>query len=166
MSRMRQVPVMDITQREKALRRNLPVSNTHPIQQSCYTRQKKSPAARLHLADAPALLSSGCHSVKELCNHVQHITADLNQLMNSVEHMLPLLTAYVTALQTRSSMPESLPASAPKEPELYRLAPEIPAEAETPVQSQQMPSPEDLQQLFTNPLVQNLMQSFMQNNVK
>lgn len=166
MSRMRQVPVMDITQREKAINRNQPVIHTRPLPQSCHTRQKKLPAARFHLSDAPALLSSGCHSVKELCTHVQHITTDLNQLASSVEHMLPLLTAYVTALQAKNTIPESLPDAAAKEPELYRFTPEAAAKPETPVQTQMMPSPDDLQQLFNNPLVQNLMQSFMQNHVK
>jgi hypothetical protein len=120
----------------------------------------------MHLSDAPALLSSGCHSVKELCNHVQHITTDLNQLVNSVEHMLPLLTAYVTAVQTRNIMPESLPEPTLKETKLYRIAPEIPVKPEPPIQPLMTPSPDDLQQLFNNPLVQNMMQSFMQNHGK
>ena len=93
MSRMRQVPVMDITQREKAMSRNLPVINIRPASPAVCTRAKKTPAAKLRLSDAPALLSSGCHSVKEVCNHIQHITTDLNQLASSVEHMLPLLSA-------------------------------------------------------------------------
>lgn len=166
MSRMRQVPVMDITQREMAMSRNQPVVNTRPAPAAVCSRAKKAPIARMHLSDAPALLSSGCHSVKELCTHVQHITADLNQLVNSVEHMLPLLTAYVTALQTRNIMPESLPEPALKETELYRIAPEIPVKPEPPIQPQMTPSPDDLQQLFNNPLVQNMMQSFMQNHGK
>ncbi|MBQ2034713.1 MAG: hypothetical protein II218_02250, partial [Peptococcaceae bacterium] len=75
MSRMRQVPVMDITQREKAMSRNQPVVHTRPAPPAVCYRAKKTTAAKLHLADAPALLSTGCHSVKELCTHVQHITA-------------------------------------------------------------------------------------------
>ncbi len=166
MSRMRQIPVMDITQREKAMSRNQSVMNTRPAAPAVRARSKKTPAAKLHLSDAPALLSSGCHSVKELCTHIQHITTDLNQLASSVEHMLPLLTAYVSALQTRNSIAESIPAAASKEPELYRPVPEVSEKPETPAQPQMMPSAEDMQQLLNNPLVQNLMQSFMQGNMK
>lgn len=174
MSRMRQVPVMDITQREKAMSRNLPVINIRPASPAVCARAKKPPAAKLRLSDAPGLLSSGCHSVKEVCNHIQHITTDLNQLASSVEHMLPLLSAYVTALQTRGSAPElkepehyRLAAKdAEKEPELYLFTPKIPAKPEIPIEPQMTPSPDDLQQLLNNPLVQNMMQSFMQNHGK
>ena len=57
MSRMRQVPVMDITQREKAMSRNQPVIHTRPAPPAVCYRAKKTTAAKLHLADAPALLS-------------------------------------------------------------------------------------------------------------
>ena len=88
--------------------------------------------------------------------------------------MLPLLSAYVTALQTRGSAPElkepehyRLAAKdAEKEPELYLFTPKIPAKPEIPIEPQMTPSPDDLQQLLNNPLVQNMMQSFMQNHGK
>ena len=179
MSRMRQVPVMDITLREKAMNRNLPNVVAKPVPQNVRPRPKKLPAAKLRLSDAPALLSSGCSSVREFCTGIQHITTDLNQLVSSIENILPLLTVYMTALQTRSipldsaipDTPMDMPMRHTFEPQPVQTektsAPSVPdsvPSADVPVPP--MPGPEDIQQLLDNPLVKNLMNSFMQGNLK
>ncbi len=192
MSRMRQVPVMDVTQRERAINQDLLHNQnlTHnqnpahpamrPTAPTCRVRPRKSPVGKFRLSDTPALMSSGCSSVREFCNSVQSITVDLNNLIGSVESILPLLTTYLTALQARN-MPnepqsaeppidvtatnrveEPQPQPAPHAP-AAPTAPAAPAAAATPVQPSAMPRPEDLQQLLENPLVKNLLTSFIQN---
>ncbi len=172
MSRMRQVPVMDVTQREKAISQNLSQPAVRPAAPSCRMRPRKAPASRFRLSDTPALLSSGCSSVREFCNSVQSITVDLNNLIGSVESILPLLTTYLTALQART-MPADQPASEPidvpvperPEPQPAQPQPQTvqPAAAPAAPQSVPMPRPEDIQQLLENPLVKNLLTSFIQN---
>lgn len=160
MSRMRQIPVMEVTQQEKVIHQNVP----HPATPSCRLRRSRTMPAKFRLNDTPTLISNGCSSVREFCNNVQSITVDLNNLIGSVERVLPLLTTYLTALQARNMTTEPTineqppidvaPASRP-EPE----QPPRPAQtAATPT-----PRPEDLQQLLENPLVKNLLTSFIQN---
>lgn len=177
MSRMRQVPVMEVTQRERVIDQNLNQHVSHPAMRpaapSCRVRPRKSPVGKFRLSDTPTLLSNGCSSVREFCNSVQSITVDLNNLIGSVESILPLLTTYLTALQARS-MPAEPPAAeppidvaAPNRPEtppqqtVCPAAPTAPAAA--PAQPTAMPRPEDIQQLLENPLVKNLLTSFVQN---
>lgn len=174
MSRMRQVPVMDVTQREKAMTHTLPNANVRPAAQPFRPRSRKVPSNKLRLSDTPALLSSGCNSVREFCNNVQNITMDLNQLINSVENILPLLTAYITALQTRNqntdpiSVETPIEVSAPNRPEPEPVHPTQPARPNpsAAVQAPPTPRPEDLQQLLENPLVKNLMANFMKTTAK
>ena len=176
MSRMRQVPVMDITLREKVMSRNLPSVPARSSMQPYRPRPRKMPLTKLRLSDTPALLSSGCSSVRELCSNVQHITSDLNQLISSIENILPLLTVYMTAIQTRSSdcIAADIPVRHCPEPQTFSNSHPVsepaapihidPEPSSVPVPP--MPRPEDLQQLLDNPLVKNLMQSFMQGNFK
>ena len=178
MSRMRQVPVMDVTQREKAMSHTLPNANVRPAAQPFRPRSRKVPPSKLRLSDTPALLSSGCNSVREFCNNVQNITMDLNQLINSVENILPLLTAYITALQTRNQTAEPvtvdtpIEVSAPNRPEPEPVHSTQPApqparpNPSASVQAPPAPRPEDLQQLLENPLVKNLMANFMKTTAK
>ena len=117
MSRMRQIPVMDINQREKMLTQNRSPKEPayasgqsscptalHPMQMNCRPCYRKLPTAKFRLTDTPSLIRSGCNSVREFCNGVQHITVDLNHLVSSVESMLPLLTTYLSVLQNRNAM--------------------------------------------------------------
>ena len=182
MSRMRQVPVMDVTQKEKAMNRNLPNTTARPAAQSFRPRTRKAAPAKLRLSDTPGLLSSGCSSLREFCNGVQNITVDLNNLIGSVESILPLLNVYITALQTRTAsldssateVPIEVTAAERPEPQAVSVSqpaqqPNRPDTSSIPAQSStqpQMPRPEDLQQLLENPLVKNLMANFMQNTVK
>ena len=185
MSRMRQVPVMDVTQKEKAMNRNLPNASVRPAAQSFRPRARKAAAARLRLSDTPGLLSSGCSSLREFCNGVQNITVDLNNLIGSVESILPLLNVYIAALQTRTAPLEPSAAEAPievtaaerQEPQAASApqtvqqpnrpaAPAAPVQSAVQPQTPPMPRPEDLQQLLENPLVKNLMANFMKNTVK
>lgn len=122
MSRMRQIPVMDVTQREQMLLQNQPsgvgnhmkqpmyhpnmYNTTRPIQTNYRPRMRKLPTTKLRLSDTPTLISNGCSSVRQLCNNVQNITADLNNLIGSVESMVPLLSTYLTVLQNRNAMQE------------------------------------------------------------
>ena len=67
MSRMRQIPVMDITQREKMIQQSQPTGMeyvTHPpmqdagrpVQMNCRPRVRKTPVNRFRLSDTPALI--------------------------------------------------------------------------------------------------------------
>ena len=170
MSRMRQIPVMDITQRERVINQNLSHPVMRPTPPPCRVRPRRGTINKFRLSDTPALISTGCSSVREFCNNVQSITVDLNNLIGSVESILPLLTTYLTALQARS-MPSEQPvmaeppidvaASAHTEQPIMRpTAPTMPnaAVASAPP----VPKPEDIQQLLENPLVKNLLNSFLQ----
>lgn len=122
MSRMRQIPVMDVTQREKMLQQNQPPGDSgagqqpvcspqmyhaaRPVQVNYRPRTRKLPATKFRLSDTPALISNGCNSVREFCNSVQSITVDLNNLIGSVESMVPLLNTYLAVLQSRNAVQE------------------------------------------------------------
>ncbi len=176
MSRMRQVPVMDVTQRESVINQNLSHPAMRPAAPTCRVRPRRMPANKFRLSDTPALLSSGCSSVREFCNSVQSITVDLNNLIGSVESILPLLTTYLTALQARNMPAEAQAAeppidvaapnrveTPPQQASHTTAAPTAPTAPITPSQPAAMPRPEDIQQLLENPLVKNLLTSFMQN---
>lgn len=190
MSRMRQIPVMDITQREKLMQQNQSTGlgnitppaghpsmhNTmRPAQMNHRARVRKVPAAKFRLSDTPALIAGGCSSVREFCNNVQNITMDLNNLIGSVESMVPLLNTYLTVLQSRSAIAEqeldppievtareSAPANhactAGQSPFVQSQPQQNPATMTAP-----MLRPEDIQNLLENPLVRNLLNGFMQN---
>ncbi len=119
MSRTRQIPVMDITQRERMLHQAHPQNEpsatynqppyhpmARPMQSPCRPRAKKSIAAKFRLSDTPSLISNGCSSVRQLCNNVQNITMDLNNLIGSVENMVPLLNTYLAVVQSRNAASE------------------------------------------------------------
>ena len=164
MSRMRQVPAMDVSQRERMLERNpsayvkntrgtVPMcNNPRPMPYTCRPRIRKPAAAKFRLSDAPALISTGCSSVRQLCSNVQNITMDLNNLMGSVESMVPLLNTYLTAMQNRNAV-----VTEPEEPI------EVTASKSNDDISTPMPRPEDMKALLENPLVHNLLTGFMQN---
>jgi hypothetical protein len=63
---------------------------------------------------------------------------------------------YLTAVQNKNTTP-----SAPAIIEQEKAAP-VPPVAQTP----NVPTPEDIQQLLDNPLIKNILSSFMQNNQK
>lgn len=187
MSRMRQIPVMDVTQRERMMQQTQPVRETmgmqspmmchpqsHPIQ-PVRPRVRKAPMAKFRLSDTPALIAGGCHSVRQLCNSVQNITVDLNNLVGSVESMVPLLNTYVTVLQSRNAIAEQdaeppIEVSA-KESSLQNREPSAAFPPSSGAQSHNsaaanapVPRPEDIQALLENPLVRNLLNGFMQNS--
>lgn len=195
MSRMRQIPVMDATQREQMLLQNQPSGigsnpkqpNYHPAMYNasrptpnCRPRMRKLPATKLRLSDTPALISNGCSSVRQLCNNVQSITADLNNLIGSVESMVPLLNTYLTVLQNRNTMQEqeldppievgnqSTVTDVQEQASQSRPQPNIQDTSSAPQNNTTSaipkPRPEDIQQLLENPLVQNLLTGFMQNS--
>lgn len=173
MSRMRQVPVMDITQREKVVSQNTPHPVMRPAAPNCRVRPRKMPVSKFRLSDTPALLSNGCSSVREFCNSVQSITVDLNNLIGSVESILPLVTTYLAAMQTRNMPPEHQAAeppidvTAPNRVEPV-IEPQRPASAPAaaPIVPNAMPRPEDIQQLLENPLVKNLLTNFIQGSAR
>lgn len=111
MSRMRQIPVTDVTLQERVINQNVSHPVMRPAAPNCRVRPRKVPASKFRLSDTPALISNGCSSVREFCNNVQSITVDLNNLIGSVESILPLLTTYLTALQARSMPAEQPPAA-------------------------------------------------------
>ncbi len=190
MSRMRQIPVMDITQREKLMQQNQstglgntaqsaghpPMHNSiRPVQMNHRARVRKAPAAKFRLSDTPALIAGGCSSVREFCNSVQSITMDLNNLIGSVESMVPLLNTYLTLLQSRSAIAEQeleppIEVSTRESTSTNHgctagqssFAPSQPQQSPTSM-STPMPRPEDIQSLLENPLVRNLLNGFMQN---
>ena len=183
MSRMRQIPAMDVSQREKMLEQNQlsggrthrvspPVCNTTRPVQGCRPRVRRPPVVKFRLSDAPSLISTGCNSVRQLCNNVQNITMDLNNLMGSVESMVPLLNSYLTVLQSRSTLSEQeldppievIAKSHPIQHDIPHSTQPGPQIGTTPTtMSGPMPRPEDIQTLLENPFVRNLLSGFMQN---
>ena len=148
MSRMRQVPALDVTQ-----------TKTYPnntIAPSTCQRRTNNSAPKFRLSEAPGMISNGCTSLREFCNSIQSITIDLNHLLNSVESLLPLLTAYLATVQNRNN---TQPAPPVIEQEKAAPAPQV-------AQAPNVPGPEDIQQLLDNPLVKNILNSFMQSNQK
>lgn len=205
MSRMRQIPIMDATQRERVIKQSNPQpnpmsnqttlsqmssnNNIHSAGFSYRPRSRKAPATKFRLSDTPALLSTGCTSLREFCNGIQNITVDLNNLIGSVESILPLLTTYLTTIQARavpeqpvSDIPIDVTVSErPLEEQTVHATPsaktthqamqnQTASQSATPhatiqsstTQAVPVPRPEDLQQLLENPLVKNLMANFMQ----
>lgn len=165
MSRMRQIPVTEVTQHERMVSQTMSQPVMRPTANNFRMRSRKNAVNKFRLSDTPALLSNGCSSVREFCNNVQNITADLNHLIGSVENILPLLTTYLAAIQARNLSAEQPSAM---EPPIEVSAPEHPVQQPQPAAQQQtqaapMPRPEDIQQLLENPLVKNLLTSFMQN---
>ena len=147
MSRMRQVPALDVTQTKTySINTNTPTS--------CQRRQN-NPTPKFRLSEAPNMISNGCTSLREFCNSIQSITIDLNHLLNSVENLLPLLTTYLATVQNKSNN-QPLPLV-----EQEKAAP-VPQVTQAP----NVPSPEDMQQLLDNPLIKNILNSFIQNNQK
>lgn len=175
MSRMRQIPVMDVTQQERVINQTVSHPVMRPAAPNCRVRPRKAPASKFRLSDTPTLISNGCSSVREFCNNVQSITVDLNNLIGSVESILPLLTTYLTALQARN-MPAEQPTAANEppievtpvhRPEEQPMTPTAPTAQTntptTPMNAPPIPRPEDIQQLLENPLVKNLLNNFMHN---
>ena len=198
MSRTRQIPVMDITQRERMLHQTQPQPEPYgnysqppyhpmarPAQAAYRPRTRKSSATRFRLSDTPSLISNGCSTVRQLCNNVQNITMDLNNLIGSVESMVPLLNTYLAVVQNRNTTQESEPEPAIDVTTQEYTAPNCTAQrppvkepattqntvtnpSQQPIQNMNpatppMPRPEDIQQLLENPLVRNLLVGFMQN---
>ena len=180
MSRMRQIPIMDVSKKEKILQQNQPIGRPPTVCvprsmcPNCRPRTRKISATKFRLTDAPALISNGCSSVREFCNSVQHITVDLNQLIGSVENMVPLLNLYLTTMQNRSiaieddlEPPIDLPSCEPRKTTVVNQ-PEPTCQACHSSQQNHTainpPKPEDIQQLLENPLVRNLLNGFIQNN--
>lgn len=102
MSRMRQIPVTEVTQHERMVSQTMSQPVMRPTANNFRMRSRKNAVNKFRLSDTPALLSNGCSSVREFCNNVQNITADLNHLIGSVENILPLLTTYLAAIQARN----------------------------------------------------------------
>lgn len=195
MSRMRQIPIMDVRQQERMLQQNQsagtnpggaytpmchpPVCNSvRPVPTGCKSRGRRPSAAKFRLSDTPALISTGCSSMRQFCNNVQNITVDLNHLIGSVESMLPLLNTYLSALQNRNASQE-MSLEPPIEvtaqsPVTKAVPPQHAASAAAQKPSPEtmppangavsMPRPEDIQALLENPLVHNLLNGFMQNS--
>ena len=190
MSRMRQIPVMDITQREKMIQQSQPAGMEYvahppmqnagrPVQMNCRPRVRKAPVSRFRLSDTPALIAGGCSSVREFCNNVQNITMDLNHLIGSVERIVPLLNTYLSMMQNRSiSAEQELEPPIEMGSDDFRMqccnekplkqncetyaANTVPIEPAA-AKTAPMPRPEDIQALLENPLVRNLLNGFMQN---
>ena len=146
---------------------------------------------RLRTSNAPRLLMSSCGSMREFCSSVQSVTSDINNLLASIENILPIITTYLSlpAAKEPEPLPLNRPqfaepaplasandqhdsASTPQQDVLYTES----AQASLPQNAPQMASaapmqntmppmpklrPEDIQQLLSNPLVKNLMASFI-----
>lgn len=145
---------------------------------------------KLRSGNTQALLSNSCSSMREFCNNVQNITTDLSNLLSSIENILPIVTTYLSVTQPRetiavapetprlsgqyeatlqNAMTASPKPTMPLQSNNYQRPQQNPPPAPTkpaPVIAENMPKqprPEDIQQLLENPLVKNLLTSFMQN---
>lgn len=148
---------------------------------------------RLRSTNASHLIMSGCGSMRDFCNNVQTITNDINNLLTSVESILPIVSTYLSLTPAKETIPvtpesprlngEVIPATSPSapQPQPMEQAAASPAQITTrptqnnninmaapPMSPGNMPKlrPEDIQQLLNNPLVKNLMTSFMSQGQK
>ena len=156
----RQVSAIDITQKEKALELANPIRREVPhFSCSCPRRNNFSLLQRLRQSSTQALIAGSCSNMREFCTSIQGITAEVNNLLSTIENFLPLLNTYLNANQTRETIAIS-PVNQSKPP--YNSAPTTqPSASATNLPRQ--PRPEDIQQLLENPLVKNLLSSFVQN---
>ena len=129
--------------------------------------------------------------MRELCTSVQSVTNDINNLLTSIENILPIITTYLAlpavkepepmpvnrpqynepaaiATTNNFSEPSPLAQEAASHPEsAYTQPPIAQTAAPQAVPANAMPNnmpklrPEDIQQLLNNPLVKNLMSSIM-----
>lgn len=154
----RQVSAIDITQKERALDCQNQVRREAPhFSCSCPRRNNIPLLQRLRQSSTQALIAGSCSNMREFCTSIQGITTEVNNLLSTIENFLPLLNTYLNATQTRETIAIS-PANPPKPP----------CEATIPVSTPstnlpRQPRPEDIQQLLENPLVKNLLSSFVQN---
>ena len=96
--------------------------------------------------------------MREFCSSIQGITAEVNNLLTSIENFLPLINTYLNSIQPRETIAIS-------SPETENTAQNKVPAANTGTNPTTLPKlrPEDIQQLLENPLVKNLLSSFVQN---
>ena len=158
----RQVSAIDITQKERALELPNPVRREAPhFSCNCPRRNNISLLQRLRQSSTQALIVGSCSNMREFCTSIQGITTEVNNLLSTIENFLPLLNTYLNATQTRETIAIS-PANPPKPPCETTNA-TIPVSTPSTNLPRQ-PRPEDIQQLLENPLVKNLLSSFVQNS--
>lgn len=171
MTRTRQIAAVDSQMRDKALNRPSPAA--YPP----YGGYNPRPSLlyRLRSSNAPRALLSGCGSMREFCSSVQSITNDINNLLVSIENILPIVATYLSLPPAKDPDPAPLssrpPAMATAEPTETTPMLQSPASntlpsncpPTNPATNNAMPKlrPEDIQQLLNNPLVKNLMANIL-----
>ena len=156
----RQVSAIDITQKERALEPANPIRREPPrFPCYCQRRSNTSLLQRLRQSSTQALITGSCSNMREFCTSIQGITAEVNNILNAIENFLPLLNTYLNTAQTRETISIS-PANLPKQPSETISTPQTSPSSPT---FPRQPRPEDIQQLLENPLVKNLLSSFVQN---
>ena len=156
----RQVSAIDITQKEKALELPNPVRREAPhFVCNCPRRSNIPFLQRLRQSSTQSFIAGGCSSMREFCSSIQGVTAEVNNLLSTIENILPIINTYLNASQARETIAIS-PANQPN-PISAPIA-TIPNQTPAPTIAKQ-PRPEDIQQLLENPLVKNLLSSFVQN---
>jgi len=148
MSRSKYIQAIDITQRDRYI-----------TQPNYYRKPYTTLWQKIRNGNAQAVFSNGCSSMRSVCDNIQSVACELNQLLNSIEHLLPLLNTYLlqpkeTISITREEPNKVLPPSSVMAES---------AKTENNSAPKQLRA-EDLQQLLENPLVKSLLTGVLQNN--
>ena len=153
---IRRISAIDIAQKEHP-------ADTLPLHRDYYPpyparRNNSSILHRLRQSNTQALITGSCSNMREFCSSIQGITAEVNNLLTSIENFLPLINTYLNSIQPRETIAIS-------SPEAENTAQNKVPAANTGTNPTTLPKlrPEDIQQLLENPLVKNLLSSFVQN---
>lgn len=153
---IRRISAIDIAQKEHqsanpSIRRDY--YQSYPAR-----RNNVSILQRLRQSNTQALITGSCSNMREFCSSIQGITTEVNNLLTSIENFLPLINTYLSSIQPRETIAIS-------SPETENTATNKVPTANTCTNPTTLPKlrPEDIQQLLENPLVKNLLSSFVQN---
>lgn len=151
----RHISAIDISQKERPPEAPFTRRESYPAYPQ--RRSNTSLLQKLRQSNTQALITGSCSNMREFCSSIQGITAEINNLLTSVENFLPLINTYLNSVQPRETIsitPPEQPAAAinKMQAEPIATAPTLPKLR-----------PEDIQQLLENPLVKNLLSSFVQN---
>lgn len=174
MTRTRQISAVDATMRNRVLnqthspnaqgkQRGYPCNCSHASRGNTGGLLQK-----LRSGNTQSLLSGGCSSMREFCDSVQSVTTDLSGLLASIENILPLISTCLSMVQAKDTIPviasmANAPATLPLTTPNTQLSHQSPKPPATRPESGKQPRPEDIQQLLENPMVKNILASFMQN---
>lgn len=155
---VRHISAIDIPQKERTNENAYIRRDNYPIYSG--RRPNSSFMQKLRQSNTQALITGSCSNMREFCTSIQGITAEVNNLLTSIENFLPLINTYLNSIQPR----ETIAIASDEAPKIVQN--KIPAENAGITPSPSIPKqlrPEDIQQLLENPLIKNLLNSFVQS---